>query len=108
MGIRRTNKRKKRQTKKFVAVAKRLGVKVNRRGKVRKNVAAGFMDEDGVFHPLRASYDYSRKRAGEKTKRKAVKKKATAKRRTNPVIKCRGVSVMKDAKGNPSHLLIFK
>ena len=30
-----------------------------------KNVAAGFYDEDGIFHPIRASYDYNRKRAGE-------------------------------------------
>jgi hypothetical protein len=35
-----------------------------------RNVAAGFVDEEGIFHPIRASYDYSRKRAGEKKKRK--------------------------------------
>lgn len=36
----------------------------------RQNVAAGFYDEDGGFHPIRASFDYSAKRAGEKKKRK--------------------------------------
>ena len=40
------------------------------------NVAAGFIDEEvefgppGHFHPIRASYDYSRKRAGESTRRR--------------------------------------
>jgi hypothetical protein len=28
-------------------------------------VAAGFVDEEGIFHPIRASFDYSAKRAGE-------------------------------------------
>ena len=40
---------------------------VPRRG---KNVAAGFVDEDGIFHPIRASFDYSPKRAGEGRKRR--------------------------------------
>mgnify|MGYP001596291985 CR=1 FL=1 len=30
-----------------------------------RNVAAGFYDADGVFHPIRASYDYKPSRAGE-------------------------------------------
>lgn len=48
----------------------------------RRNVAAGFYDEDGYFHPIRASYDYSRSRAGEPPlKRKSKKKKRRAKRR---------------------------
>jgi hypothetical protein len=29
------------------------------------NVAAGFYDEDGVFHPIRSSYDYSPSRGGD-------------------------------------------
>lgn len=37
---------------------------------LRPNVAAGFYDEDGIFHPIRTSYDYSRSRAGEGRKRK--------------------------------------
>ena len=59
-----------------------------KRNPKRKNVAAGFVDEDGVFHPIRASYDYKPTRAGDKPKRKAAtkkrkpaKRKATAKRR---------------------------
>ena len=58
------------------------------RGRRRRNVAAGFYDEEGIFHPIRASYDYSRKRAGEKAapkrkpaKRKRAKAKAKARRR---------------------------
>lgn len=35
----------------------------------KTNVAAGFYDEDGYFHPIRASYDYSPKRAGEGRKK---------------------------------------
>lgn len=31
----------------------------------RRNVAAGFYDEDGIFHPIRASYDYNRARTHE-------------------------------------------
>lgn len=42
-----------------------------KRKAARKNIAAGFYDEDGYFHPIRASYDYSPKRAGDpKPKRK--------------------------------------
>ena len=47
--------------------------------KRKKNVAAGFFDEDGYFHPIRASYDYKPGRVGEKSK--AKKKKATKKRK---------------------------
>lgn len=60
-----------------------------------RNVAEGFMDANGVFHPIRKSWDYERKRAGEKaekrtawqtksTERKPAKKrakKAVAKRK---------------------------
>lgn len=46
-----------------------------RNSRRRRNVAAGFVDEEGYFHPIRASYDYSRKRAGEKAKRKSSQKK---------------------------------
>lgn len=52
------------------------GRRTNRR---RRNIAAGFWDDSG-FHPIRASFDYSRKRAGEKPpKQKARKKKRKAK-----------------------------
>jgi hypothetical protein len=44
-----------------------------------KNVAAGFYDDEGIFHPIRASYDYKGSRAGE-SKRKGKKRKAKRKR----------------------------
>ena len=40
-----------------------------------KNVAAGFMDEDGIFHPIRASFDYSPSRAGEGRSRPKKKRR---------------------------------
>lgn len=60
----------------------------------RRNIAAGFYDEEGYFHPIRASYDYSRKRAGErapKRKRKTAKRsrkrtKSKRTRRRNPTL----------------------
>lgn len=52
-----------------------------RTGKITKrNIAAGFYDEDGIFHPIRASFDYDRSRAGDKPKKRA-KPKRRAKRR---------------------------
>jgi hypothetical protein len=45
----------------------------------RRNVTAGFYDEEGMFHPIRASYDYSRSRAGERAKRHAPKRRSRAK-----------------------------
>jgi len=51
----------------------------------RRNVSAGFVDEEGIFHPIRASYDYNRRRAGDPPKkRKAVKRKVLAK--VNPSV----------------------
>lgn len=47
----------------------------------RRNIAAGFVDEDGVFHPIRASYNYSPGRVGEKSKARPAKRKAKAKRK---------------------------
>ena len=51
----------------------------------RKNVAAGFMDKFGEFHPVRASYDYSRKRVGESEgfprARKSSKRRKSTKRK---------------------------
>ncbi len=60
----------------------------------KRNVAAGFVDGSGVFHPIRASYDYSEKRAGEwplkhyrpaRPVRRKPKKK-TAKRKRNKTL----------------------
>lgn len=39
------------------------------------NIAAGFYDEEGIFHPIRASFDYSARRAGEKARRRKRKGK---------------------------------
>lgn len=50
--------------------------------RISPNIAAGFVDEDGIFHPIRSSFDYSRERAGEKVKvRGAVKKRKPAKKK---------------------------
>ena len=46
-----------------------------------KNVAAGFYDSMGIFHPIRASFDYSASRVSEKRAYKSPKaKKAAASR----------------------------
>ena len=55
-------------------------LKKNPRAK-RKNIAAGFYDEDGYFHPIRASFDYSGSRAGDKPKKRKSAKKRKAKSR---------------------------
>jgi hypothetical protein len=48
----------------------------------RRNVAAGFYDEDAVFHPIRASFDYSPARAGERARpRRAKARRRRARRR---------------------------
>ena len=57
----------------------------------RKNIAAGFHDEEGIFHPIRASFDYDPSRGGDrprkgKRKKKAVVKKA-ARKRAKPAAK---------------------
>jgi len=36
----------------------------------RRNIAAGYYDEDGYFHPIRASYDYDKSRAGESSRKR--------------------------------------
>jgi hypothetical protein len=45
-----------------------LPVRKNPSGRftMRPNVAQGFVDSKGVFHPIRASFDYNKRRAGEK------------------------------------------
>jgi len=49
----------------------------------RHNVAMGFTDASG-FHPIRASEDYSRKRAGEKPRRKFSRAKSRT-RKSRPM-----------------------
>lgn len=74
------------------------GTKLNRfRSAPRRarNVAAGFVDEDGIFHPLRASFDYSASRAGEGrrgTKQKKKARKKSIRRAKNPTVKVRRVT----------------
>lgn len=58
----------------------------------RKNIAAGFHDEEGIFHPIRASFDYSPSRGGDKPrkgKRKKAAAKAPARKRARPAAKKR-------------------
>lgn len=45
----------------------------------RRNITAGFYDEDGIFHPIRASRDYDSARAGDRPR--ATKSKSKTKRR---------------------------
>jgi hypothetical protein len=37
---------------------------------VSKNIKAGFYDQEGIFHPIRASSDYDQARAGEGPRKK--------------------------------------
>ena len=49
-----------------------------------RNIAAGFYDSEGIFHPIRASHDYQPYLAGEKAGRRSRPKrkaKRKAKRR---------------------------
>jgi len=63
----------------------------------RKNIAAGFHDDEGIFHPIRASFDYDPSRGGDrprkgKRKKKAVKAKPARKatrKRAKPVKKAK-------------------
>ena len=57
------------------AGAKGSGGGRRRRNPHRRNIAAGYHDEDGYFHPIRASYDYDGKRAGDPPKAKAKTKR---------------------------------
>lgn len=55
------------------------------RGRRRRNVAAGWVEEEtGIFHPIRASYDYSRSRAGERPLKRRAKPKRKAKAKARP------------------------
>jgi hypothetical protein len=65
--------------------------------KRQRNVAAGFYDEDGYFHPIRASFDYDRKRGGD-----AKKKNPRKKRRSSAASRA---TVWTGNKRNPKQLL---
>lgn len=45
------------------------------------NIAAGFHDEEGIFHPIRSSFDYDPSRVGEVTRAKKKKKRPAAKKK---------------------------
>jgi hypothetical protein len=66
------------------------------RRRMRRNIAAGFYDEDGYFHPIRASYDYKPERAGEGRKRRKSRRRV---KRANPrrprIIKVGSVAMAK-------------
>ena len=66
-----------------------------------KNVQEGFIDGQGAFHPIRASSDYSAKRAGESHKKKATKRRTkTTTKRKKPVTKRRATKrIVKKATG---------
>ena len=49
--------------------------------KHHRNIAEGFYDRKGVFHPIRASSDYSSSRAGEGKRRRKAKKSRKRKHR---------------------------
>ena len=52
-------------------------------GKIR-NMAQGFFDQSGVFHPIRSSGDYDSSRVGEsKKKKKTTKKRAKATKKSS-------------------------
>jgi hypothetical protein len=72
-----------------------------------KNVAAGFVDEEGIFHPIRASYDYKAKRAGEKVK-KARKTKAKGKKRNPLPTSWTAAKVRRNPKGEIQVLIVPK
>jgi hypothetical protein len=68
----------------------------------RRNIAEGFHDSKGVFHPIRASADYDPSRGGDATrkgKKKAKKAKAKAKPRRKPAKKKRAVKRASARKG---------
>ena len=67
----------------------RVAVRANSRRRTRRNVAAGYYDEDEYFHPIRASYDYSSSRVGEKSRSKPKPRSRSKKR--NPARKRRRV-----------------
>lgn len=50
-----------------------------------KNISEGFVDANGVFHPIRAAGDYKAGRAGEKKKYKPGKKAAAKRKATSQV-----------------------
>lgn len=47
-----------------------------------RNVAMGFVDGSGIFHPIRASGDYSPRAAGEKVSRGRGKRKSSKRKRS--------------------------
>lgn len=66
----------------------------------RRNVAQGFYDGNGVFHPIRASHDYDGKTAGEtggKPRRTRSKKRAASARKASQTARSRAVTKQRKA-----------
>lgn len=73
-----------RRLKVLSAVSGRMVGGQFRKNPGRRNVAEGFHDANGVFHPIRHSSDYDGSRAGEggSKKKKSGKKKKAVKAKT--------------------------
>lgn len=68
--------------------------------KKRRNVAQGFYDGNGVFHPIRASHDYDGKTAGEaggKPRRTRSKKRAASSRKASSTARSRAATKQRKA-----------
>lgn len=70
------------------------------KGRARKarNIMAGFHDEEGVFHPIRASSDYDPGRAGEGSRKGKKRKPAAAKKKAAPKKRAKARPAAKRAK----------
>jgi len=73
----------------IVGTTGRYQVKRNPR-RARRNVEGGYIDKQGVFHPIRASWDYSYTRAGEGKRSAKEERSRRAFGRKNP----RGLRVL--------------
>lgn len=64
----------------------------------RRNIAAGFHDDEGIFHPIRASYDYDPSRGGDRPRKGKPRKKKAAAKKAKPVRKRARPAAKKKAK----------
>lgn len=87
----------RRKVKSRKATTKRLAsraIKKTVKSRKRRNIAEGFYDASGVFHPIRSAADYSPAAAGEtgrKAKRSRSRKKLVAKRKASATARHRSV-----------------
>lgn len=68
----------------------------------RKNIAAGFHDEEGIFHPIRASFDYDPARGGDRARKARPKAKVKKKPKARKKAKARPVKKAKAKKRKTS------